>query len=126
MSDEMARAGTDAGSGTVNAVGIIAALLTATVGALAVLSAVHAVHTARAAADLGALAAAVDHQEGGGAGCAEAVRVAALHEVDVTRCTIDAAGVADVTTSAAIAFQVPGVTPARAEGRARAGPVEVG
>lgn len=113
----------DSGSGTITALGSIALLLTLTVAAMAVLSAVQAVHVARSAADLAALAAAVDHEEGGAAPCAEAARLAAAHRTTIESCTVGPAGVVDVTTSAPVALRLPGTGPARALGRARAGPV---
>lgn len=112
----------DRGSGSVLALGVIASTLTATIGALAVVSALLAAHTARSAADLAALAAAVDHREGGAAPCAEAARIAVASGASVRSCVIDATGVSDVVTGAPIGLRLPGVGPPDASGRARAGP----
>lgn len=114
----------DRGSSTVMALGLIAVLLTTTVAALAVLSAVRAAHQARSAADLAALAGAVVHQEvsDASASCAEARRIALRHDVELVTCEVDAGGVVTVTTSAPITHRLAGVGPDRAEGRARAGP----
>ena len=112
------------GSSTVLVLGLIAVLLTVTVAALAVLSAVRAAHQARSAADLAALAGAVVHQEvpDSSAACAEARRIALRHDVEMLTCEVDAGGVVTVTTSAPITHRLGGVGPERAEGRARAGP----
>ena len=78
----------DAGSATVLSVGVIAVVLTVTVAALAVLSAVRAAHVARSAADLAALAGAIDYQARSdpAAACAEAGRVAGLHDTSLRSC----------------------------------------
>ncbi len=114
----------DRGSSTVLVLGLIAVLLTVTVAALAVLSAVRAAHQARSAADLAALAGAVVHQQASDAStaCAEAKRIALRHDVEMLSCEVDAGGVVTVTTAAAISHRLGGVGPERAEGRARAGP----
>ncbi|GAB3110361.1 hypothetical protein GCM10027055_09560 [Janibacter alkaliphilus] len=112
----------DRGSGSVLAVGAIAATLSGTLGGLAVASAVLAAHSARAAADLAALATAVQHQQGTGAPCAEARRVAAAQQAEVTACQVTADGTAQVTTSVPVALRLPGVGPTRATGVSRAGP----
>lgn len=117
----------DAGSASVLAVGVIAALLAITLGALAVLSAVRSSHVARSTADLAALAAAGRiEQSGDPAGaCEEARRVAGLHDAAVVACTVDGSEVS-VTTSVGIPLRLGGVGPDRAEGRARAGPAPAG
>lgn len=114
----------DGGSSTVMALGLIAVLITATVAALAVLSAVRTAHHARSAADLAALAGAVVQQQDSGATtpCAEAERIALRHDVVLVACEVDAGGTVTVTTSAVIPHRLGGVGPERAEGRARAGP----
>lgn len=116
--------GAERGSSTVSAVGLIAVLLTITLAALAVLSAVRAAHVARSAADLSALAGAIQLQQAFDpeAACAEAGRVAALHEVRVLACEVGDAGDVTVTVSAGIPLRLGGVGPDHAEGRARAGP----
>lgn len=113
----------DAGSSTVLALGIIAVMITVTVAALVVLGAVRAAHTARSAADLAALAGAVEYQRRpGGSACVEARRVARRHEVEMVTCGISAGGEVTVTTAAPIPLRLGGVGPEHAEGRARAGP----
>lgn len=114
----------EAGSSTVLAVGLIAVLLTITLAALAVLGAVRAAHVARSAADLSALAGAVEYQQSADAGgaCAEARRVAAHHDVAVIGCDVGGGGEVTVTVSARIPLRLGGVGPDHAEGRARAGP----
>lgn len=114
------------GSSTVLALGVIAALLAATIGALAVLSAVRAAHIARSSADLSALAAAIAYQQSpdAGAACAEAGRLATRHGVRLLTCRVDGGGVVDVTVEAGIPLRLGGVGPDHAEGRARAGPGE--
>ncbi|MDN5716009.1 MAG: flp pilus-assembly TadE/G-like family protein [Janibacter sp.] len=104
--------------------GLIAVLLTITLAALAVLSAVRAAHVARSAADLSALAGATQLQEAfdPAAACAEADRVAAMHEVRVLACDVGEAGDVTVTVSARVPLRLGGVGPDHAEGRARAGP----
>lgn len=114
----------EAGSSTVLAVGLIAALLCVTIGALAVLSAVRSAHVARSAADLSALAGAVEYQESPDArsACAEAGRVASRHDVRVLACEVGGAGDVSVTVAARIPLRLGGIGPEEAEGRARAGP----
>lgn len=118
----------EAGSSTVLAVGLIAALLTVTIGALAVLSAVRAAHVARSAADLSALAGAVEYQESVSAdlACAEVARVAGRHDVEVVSCRVSGGGEVTVTTAARIPLRLGGIGPERAEGLARAGPAPEG
>lgn len=112
------------GSSTVLAVGLIAVLLTVTLAALAVLSAVRAAHVARSVSDLAALAGAIEYQQSpdAGAACAEATRIAARHDVQVITCRIGGGGEVTVTTSAAIPLRLGGLGPDHAEGTARAGP----
>ncbi len=119
-----ARARGEVGSSTVLALGLIAVLLTLTMAALAVLGAVRAVHVARSAADLAALAGAVVHQRtpDASAACAEAGRIARRHDAEVVSCEVGAGGQVTVTTSVAIRHRLAGVGPDHAEGRARAGP----
>lgn len=116
----------DRGSSTVLAVGLIAVLLTVTLAALAVLSAVRAAHVARSTSDLAALAGAIEYQQStdASAACAEVARVAALHDVQVLTCEVGGGGEVTVTTSAPISLRLGGVGPDHAEGRARAGPSE--
>lgn len=114
----------EAGSAAVLAVGLIAAVLTVTIGALVVLGAVRSVHVARAAADLGALAAASHFQEHADpvAACGRADRISRRHDAQLLDCTMDGQGVVTVTTSVPIRPHISGVGPGHAEGTARAGP----
>ncbi|MCE1179682.1 MAG: flp pilus-assembly TadE/G-like family protein [Micrococcales bacterium] len=111
------------GSGTVLVVGAIGAVLVLVVGALSVVSTVRATHTARAGADLGALAAAATWQSGGSPGqaCAAASTVTARNGTTMTACGLDGAGVAVVRVRAVISAPLPGL-PRSADGAARAGP----
>lgn len=114
----------DRGSSTVLAVGLVVVLLTVTLAASAVLSAVRSAHVARSAADLSALAGAISYQHSpdAAAACAEAGRLAALHDTHLVSCDVGGEGDVTVTVSAQIRLRLGGVVPDHAEGRARAGP----
>lgn len=116
--------GGESGSSTVLAVGLIAAVLTVTVGALAVLGVMRSAHMARSAADLAALAAAGHYQSRADPilACGQAREVARRQKAMVVHCEVDATGVVTVTTSVPISHRLVGVGPQVAEGRARAGP----
>ena len=118
------RARAEEGSSTVLALAVVAAVLTLTVGGLAVLGSLRAVHVARSAADLAALAAAGQLQEGSGRGaaCARARRIATSHDARVTACEVAGSGEVTVTATAPIRGRLAGVGPSTATGRARAGP----
>lgn len=122
----MRRGTSDAGSGTVLVLAVVAVLLTAA-GVLAVTVRAHAAAlSARAAADLAALAAArtVALPEGivlavgvapdGDTACARAETVARRNAAAVTSCAVDRAGVVTVS--------VRGGGPWSASATARAGP----
>ncbi|XVX20882.1 Rv3654c family TadE-like protein [Actinomycetota bacterium] len=111
------------GSGTVLVVGAIGAVLVLVIGAMSVVSTVRATHTARAGADLGALAAAATWQSGGSSAqaCAAAGTVATRNRTAMTSCGVDGTGVAMVRVRAAISAPLPGL-PRTADGAARAGP----
>lgn len=113
----------ESGSATVLALGVIVAVLTVTIGGLAVLGALRAVHVARSSADLAALAAAGHFQQHTDpvAACAQARRIARRQSAQVVGCSIDVAGVASVTTSVPITGG-PVLGPEAAQGQARAGP----
>lgn len=113
----------ESGSATVLALGVIAVVLTVTIGGLAVLGALRAVHVARSSADLAALAAAGHFQQHVDpvAACAEGRRVVRRQSAQVTRCRIGAGGVASVTVSAPITGGLS-LGPEAAHGQARAGP----
>lgn len=120
-----ARRGHDeSGSATVLALGVIVAVLTVTIGGLAVMGSLRSVHVARSAADLAALAAAGDFQQHADpvGACRAARRIARGQAAQLVGCTIDARGIATVTTSVPISHHVAGLGPDAAEGRARAGP----
>ncbi|KRE35065.1 hypothetical protein ASG73_17140 [Janibacter sp. Soil728] len=112
------------GSSTVLAVGLIVAMLSVTLAASAVLSAVRSAHVARSAADLAALAAAIQLQESPDprGACGEAARVATRHDARVLSCDVGTSGVVTVTVATSIPLRLAGVGPDHAEGRARAGP----
>lgn len=113
----------ESGSATVLALGVIVAVLTVTIGGLAVLGALRAVHVARSSADLAALAAAGHYQQHADpvAACTEARRIARRHSAQVIECGVGAGGVASVTTSVPITGGLD-LGPEAAQGRARAGP----
>jgi secretion/DNA translocation related TadE-like protein len=110
----------DRGQATVAAIGVIAALLTVTVGALDVARAVALSHQARAAADFAALAAAgaAARGEAAAGACAEAARVARANGAAVRSCEVAPGAVVTVTTTRT--SDVP--WPRTAVGVARAGP----
>lgn len=109
------------GSGTVLAVGTIAVALTATVGALAVCSALLAAHTARSSADLAALAAAGAWVDGSDP-CLAARGITEAQGTELTACTVQGDGRVRVCTSSPVPLRLRGVTPERAHGEAMAGP----
>ncbi len=122
----MRRGTSDAGSGTVLVLAVVAVLLTAA-GVLAVTVRAHAAAlSARAAADLAALAAAADGRPAGrdrarrgvapdgDTACARAETVARRNAAAVTSCAVDRAGVVTVS--------VRGGGPWSASATARAGP----
>ena len=80
----------EAGSSTIMSLALIAVLLTVTVAALAVLSVVRAAHIARSAADLSALAGAIEYQASldASAACAESDRLAQRHDVRLLDCRV--------------------------------------
>lgn len=110
----------DRGQATVAAIGVIAAVLTVTVGALDVARAVALAHQARTAADFAALAAAgaAARGEAAAGACAEAVRVARSNGASVRSCVVAPGGEVTVTTTRR--SDTP--WPRTAVGVARAGP----
>jgi secretion/DNA translocation related TadE-like protein len=108
------------GSATVWVVALSAVL--ALVGASAVLvgAAVVARHRATPGADLAALAAAARAVLGDADACAAAREVAAANSAELTRCTVGAGAVAEVTVSVPLRLGRLGVHTATAT--ARAGP----
>ena len=107
------------GSATVVMLGVIASVLVLTISGLMLASAVLASHRARAAADLGALAAAGVLIRGGpaSAACASAAQVAARNHGLVQECI---ASGTEVRLRVAVVAGVTGVGVATA--RSRAGP----
>ena len=97
----------------------VATVLALTVMALLVGRAVTATHTARAAADLSALAGAHALREGRDA-CAVAVRIAAENGAGLTVCTIDGH---DVVTRAEVPVRLGVAGERMASAVARAGPL---
>lgn len=115
------RAGSDRGSGTVLALGVIVTSLSLLVGALHVIRAVVTGHRAAAAADLAALAAAAERTAGhDGAVCRSAGRVAALNGATLTRCSAEQNGVIRVVV--VVASSMPWSMTATAH--SRAGPAD--
>ncbi len=114
----------DRGSSSVLVVGVLGAVLSATVGALAVASAVEATHRARSAADLSALAAAQALEGGstGGAACAEGAWVAGQNHATPLSCEVATDGSVTVAVSATLRMVIPGMPEGPAVATARAGP----
>ncbi len=117
--------GRERGSGTVLAVASVGALLICLVGGLAVVAAVRAAHTARAAADLSALAAAalVQHGTSAPAACARAGQVAAANDGALRSCAVDAEGRVTVEVSTEVDTPLPALALGSARAGARAGTV---
>lgn len=111
------------GSGTIAAVGAAGVVLICLTGGLALASAVHASHRARAVADLAALAAASALQRGvtPAAACGQALQVARSNDAGLRGCAVRDDLSAVVEVSAVVSLTVPGL-PTEATARARAGP----
>ena len=111
------------GSGTIAAVGAAGVILICLTGGLALASAVHASHRARAVADLAALAAASALQRGAqpAAACGQAHQVARSNDAGLRGCAVRDDLSAVVEVSSVVTLAVPGL-PAEATARARAGP----
>ncbi|NYF98744.1 Rv3654c family TadE-like protein [Janibacter cremeus] len=124
MGRRVRRCRDESGSATVLALGVIVAVLTVTIGGLAVLGVLRAAHVARSSADLAALAAAGDFQQHADPvrACARARRVARGQAARLVGCSVDVGGIASVTTSVPISHRLAGVGPEVAEGQALAGP----
>jgi secretion/DNA translocation related TadE-like protein len=114
----------EAGSATVATLGGIGVLVMVLGAALALASAAGAAHRARAAADLGALAAASSVQATGDAGlaCALGANIVARNDARQVSCAIAADGSVTVVAQRQVGLVLPGTTPARARITARAGP----
>lgn len=113
------------GSATVLAVAGTGALLLCLVGGLAVTSAVHAGHRARAAADLAALAAASALQQGvpADSACLRGRAVAAANGADLRSCAAASDGSVEIGVTVPLPLALPTpVVRGEARARARAGP----
>ncbi|GAB3438845.1 hypothetical protein GCM10027517_11590 [Phycicoccus ginsengisoli] len=104
-------------------VAVVAAILMATLGGLAVGSAVVAAHRARAAADLAALAGATSLARGQArtSACGTAASIAARNHAVLTACSVGADGSILVRARSGVAFGLPGL-PRSAQALSRAGP----
>ncbi len=111
----------DRGSATLWLAGFAALIVLATVAAMAQGSAVLARHRASTAADLAALAAALQVAEGAAVACATAGEIAARNGGSLTRCAVSGDDV-EVEVTRPVALGGLGSWTARA--RARAGPVD--
>lgn len=116
------------GSGTVLGVAAVGAVLLCLLGGLALVAVVRATHTARAAADLSALAGATIHRApsapvAGTGACARAGLVAAANGAVLTACTADAEGRVTVEVRVDVDAPVPTLALGPARARARAGTV---
>lgn len=114
------------GAMTVVLTGAVGAALLLLCAGLCLGSAVLAAHRARAAADLGALAAAVVLQRGSTSAeaCAEAAAVARRNAARPTACRTDVAGRVELATSSPVALRLFGLPALDARGLARAGPAD--
>ncbi|HKP39692.1 MAG TPA: Rv3654c family TadE-like protein [Mycobacterium sp.] len=113
----------DRGSASLVAVAMMAVLLSITMGAVCVGSAVIARHRAQASADLAALAAAGRLAGGAEQACARASALARAMRTAISQCTVDELDVI-VTVDAPVSFGRIGVGSAGAA--ARAGPASTG
>lgn len=114
----------ECGSATVLALAAVGAVLACLVGGLAVASAVHAGHRARAGADLAALAAAAALAQGTaeGAACARGSGIAAANGTALLTCGAGGDGSVTVEVAAPLSLGLPGLPAGPAVARARAGP----
>jgi secretion/DNA translocation related TadE-like protein len=114
----------EAGHGTVVALGMVGVLVALMLGGLALGSAVIGSHRARAAADLGALAAAVAVQRGRSPAeaCETARGVVGANGARPGRCQVTADGVAEVSVTVPVPWSVPASPHGTARAGARAGP----
>ena len=123
------RGSSERGSGTVLAVAAVGAVLLCLLGGLALAAVVRATHTARAAADLSALAAAgavrraPSPPAAGQRACARAGQVAAANGALLSACTADAEGRVTVEVRVDVDAPVPALALGPARARARAGTV---
>ena len=114
----------DRGSAAVLVVAATGAVLVLLVAGLALSSAVVATHTARAAADLGALAAAQALEEGAGpqSACALAASVTTKNGARATGCLTRMDGSVTCRATTSPSFRLPGTPLGTTTATARAGP----
>ncbi|WP_198168479.1 Rv3654c family TadE-like protein [Herbidospora yilanensis] len=110
----------DRGSATVWVVAVMAVVWAAAYVLVQVGMARVAVHTALAAADLGALAAAELAVAAPGEACGRAAEVVAANDARIVSCEVEG-GVSEVTARVRLRF--PGLTEREASATSRAGPV---
>ena len=112
------------GGATVLAAAVVGVVVLVLSGALLVVSVLHDVHRARAAADLAALAAAARLVTGSAPDCSEGSSVARANGATLSRCEVLADGSVEVavTVSLRVAGGLAGL-PSHATARARAGVV---
>src|SRR6476646_1525875 len=117
------RRGREAGGVTLVVMAGVGVALVLLVGGLALSSAVVATHRARAAADLGALAAAQALQGGAApaAACAVAASVTARNGARPQGCAVAGGGVVTVGAMAPVGFALPGTVAGTTTATARAG-----
>ncbi len=115
----------ESGQVTVVMVAVIGVTVLLLVGGAYLASAVTAMHRARAAADLAALAAAQSYQQGAdwGASCAAGAAIATRNAAGQLACAVGSDGSVTVVTTAPVTWSLPGPVPQRARATARAGPV---
>ncbi|SES32854.1 helicase/secretion neighborhood TadE-like protein [Pedococcus cremeus] len=124
----LGRASPEQGSGTVLGVAAVGAVLLCLLGGLALVAVVRATHTARAAADLSALAGAAVQRApsapvAAAGACARAGLVAAANGAVLTACITDAEGRVTVEVRVDVNAPVPTLALGPARARARAGTV---
>ena len=118
--------GPAARSPPIGRLGLIGFLLIALLIAMTIVSAYSASGRARAAADLGAIAAAGAYASGQGAdqACRAGLALAARNRASPVRCALSASGVAELQTQ--VPVQLPFIGQRLATATARAGPRLVG
>ena len=109
---------------TVVVVASLGVVSLALVAALAVTGAVSATHRARASADLGALAGAIEVAHGAdpARACLRSSEVVGRNAAAMSGCRVEPDGSVVVVVSASVGWTLPGTGPLTAKARARAGP----
>lgn len=118
-----ARTPRERGSMTVVLVAALAVLSLIGIVGVCLTGAASAAHRARAAADLGALAAAGALLEGVGSPCDVAGQIVERNGAQLRACELGAAQDVRVTAAVGVTFRLPGVE-REAVARARAGPAQ--